>query len=201
LPLELQSKLLRVLQEGQFERLGSYTPVNVDVRVIAATNRDLTLAINEGRFRKDLFYRLNVFPILVPPLRERREDIQPLVWVMVKEFENVFGKTIERIQKKSMDSLERYYWPGNVRELRNLVERAMILNIGPTLVIDLPDMVTTAVQQSISLKEIERMHILSVLERTGWRVRGENGAAEVLGLNPSTLEFRMKKLNIKRRTK
>jgi transcriptional regulator with GAF, ATPase, and Fis domain len=173
----------------------------VDVRVIAATNRDLTLAINEGRFRKDLFYRLNVFPILVPPLRERREDIQPLVWVMVKEFENVFGKTIERIQKKSMDSLERYYWPGNVRELRNLVERAMILNIGPTLVIDLPDMVTTAVQQSISLKEIERMHILSVLERTGWRVRGENGAAEVLGLNPSTLEFRMKKLNIKRRTK
>lgn len=201
LPLELQSKLLRVLQEGQFERLGSHTPVTVDVRVIAATNRDLALEIKEGRFREDLFYRLNVFPISVPPLRERREDIQALVWAMVKEFESVFGKTIERIQKKSMDALEHYNWPGNIRELRNLIERAMITNNSPTLVVNLPDMAMVASSQNMSMKEIERMHILAVLERTGWRVRGKKGAAEVLELNPSTLEFRMKKLGIKRKTK
>lgn len=201
LPLELQSKLLRVLQEGQFERLGSHTPVNVDVRVIAATNRDLALEIKGGRFREDLFYRLNVFPISVPPLRERREDIQALVWAMVKEFESVFGKTIERIQKKSMDYLEQYSWPGNIRELRNLIERAMITNNSSTLVVSLPDMALTENSQGMSMKEIERMHILAVLERTGWRVRGKNGAAEVLELNPSTLEFRMKKIGIKRKTK
>lgn len=200
LPLELQSKLLRVLQEGQFERLGSHTQINVDVRVIAATNRDLAMEIKAGRFREDLFYRLNVFPISIPPLRERREDIQALVWAMVKEFESVFGKTIERIQKKSMESLEHYSWPGNIRELRNLIERAMITNNSSTLVVNLPDMAVAANSECMSMKEIERMHILAVLERTGWRIRGNNGAAEVLELNPSTLEFRMKKLGIKRKT-
>ncbi|MDD2899979.1 MAG: sigma 54-interacting transcriptional regulator [Desulfuromonadaceae bacterium] len=200
LPLELQAKLLRVLQEGQFERLGSHTTVNVDVRVIAATNRDLALEIKGGRFREDLFYRLNVFPIFIPPLRERREDIQALVWSMVREFESVFGKTIERIQKKTMESLECYSWPGNIRELRNMIERAMITTNSSTLVVNFPDMATTTRSQNVSMKEIERVHILAMLEKTGWRIRGKNGAAEVLELNPSTLEFRMKKLGIRRKT-
>lgn len=206
LPLELQSKLLRVLQGGQFERLGSSEPINVDVRIIAATNRDLSLAIKEGRFREDLFYRLNVFPISVPPLRERREDIPLLVWAIVKEFESVFSKVIERIQKKCMDSLERYNWPGNIRELRNLIERAMILNNSPTLIVNLPEVNGTATAQAATaqtmlMKECEKAHILAVLERTGWRVRGNNCAAEILGLNASTLESKMKKLGIRRKTK
>lgn len=206
LPLELQSKLLRVLQGGQFERLGSSSPINVDVRVVAATNRDLPLAIKEGRFREDLYYRLNVFPISVPPLRERREDIPLLVWAMVKEFESVFGKTIERIQKKCMNSLEDYYWPGNIRELRNLIERAMILNNSPTLTINLPEVsntttAQTATTQYMPMKEFEKMHIIDTLERTGWRVRGSNCAAEILGLNASTLESKMRRLGISRKSR
>ena len=209
LPLELQPKLLRVLQGGQFERLGSSSPINVDVRVIAATNRDLPLAIKEGRFREDLYYRLNVFPISVPPLRERREDIPLLVWAMVKEFESVFGKTIERIQKKCMNSLEDYFWPGNIRELRNLIERAMILNNSPTLNINLPEASNTTTvltlkstsTQNMPMKEFERIHILDTLERTGWRVRGSNCAAEILGLNASTLESKMRRLGISRKSK
>ncbi len=200
LPLELQSKLLRVLQEGQFERLGSNIPVTVDVRVIAATNRDLVQFVKEGRFREDLYYRLNVFPVFLPPLRERKEDIPLLVWAMVKEFEQVFGKSIESIPKKNMDALECYAWPGNVREVRNIIERAMILNDGPTLVIAVPNSAMEISSQSYSLKSIERMHILSVLEKTGWRVRGKNGAAALLELPPSTLESKMKKLDIKRKT-
>ncbi|HLO26738.1 MAG TPA: sigma 54-interacting transcriptional regulator [Geobacteraceae bacterium] len=199
LPLELQSKLLRVLQEGQFERLGSSTPINVDVRVIAATNRELAQAVREGKFREDLYYRLNVFPISVPPLRERREDIPLLVWAMVKEFCKVFGKTIERIPKKNMDALKNYHWPGNIRELRNVVERAMILNIDSTLIVDLPDRPATSVAQVTSLEEMERAHILAAMARTGWRVRGKDGAAEILGLKPTTLESRMKKLGVKRK--
>lgn len=201
LPLELQSKLLRVLQEGQFERLGSPSPITVDVRVIAATNRDLRQEVKRGAFREDLFYRLNVFPIEIPPLRERREDIPLLVWKMIKEFSKIFSKTIERIPKKNMDALQRYSWPGNIRELRNLVERSMILSKGSTLLIDLPEIsasssITASVQ---TLNEVERTYILSVLERCCWRVRGKDGAAEILGLKPTTLEARMSKLKISRR--
>ncbi|ACM18541.1 sigma-54-dependent sensor transcriptional regulator, PAS and GAF domain-containing [Geotalea daltonii FRC-32] len=199
LPLELQSKLLRVIQEGQFERLGNPKPIKVDVRVIAATNKSLVQAVKEGTFREDLYYRLNVFPISVPPLRERREDIPLLVWAMVEEFGKVFGKTIERIPKKNMDAMERYHWPGNIRELRNLVERAMILNNGASLVMDIQDGVSAATAQPMTIEGMERMHINSVLEKTGWRIRGRNGAAEILGMKPTTLNSRMKKLGIRRR--
>ena len=200
LPLELQTKLLRVLQEGQFERLGSPRPVDVDVRVIAATNMNLALAVRDGRFREDLYYRLNVFPISVPPLRDRQEDIPLLVWAMVGEFGKRFGKTIERIPRKNMEALERYSWPGNVRELRNVVERAMILSKDSVLVIDVPDSTSTTISQTMSLEDMERMHIKSIMERTGWRVRGKNGAAEILRLKPTTLDSKMKKLGISRTT-
>jgi formate hydrogenlyase transcriptional activator len=199
LPLDLQSKLLRVLQEGQFERLGSPQPVDVNVRIIAATNRDLSRAVKEGKFREDLYYRLNVFPLSVPPLRERREDIPLLVWAMVKEFAPVFGKTIERIPKKNMDALEHYLWPGNIRELRNVIERSMILSTSSTLVVDLPDSSPVTTLSAMSLEEMDRMHIVSILERTGWRVRGRNGAAEILSLKPTTLDSKMKKLGIHRK--
>ncbi len=198
LPLEQQSKLLRVLQEGQFERLGSPKPVDVDVRIIAATNRDLAQAVREGRFREDLYYRLNVFPISVPPLRERREDIPFLVWAMIEEFSQTFGKAIERIPKKNMDAMERYLWPGNIRELRNLVERAMILSKGTTLVVDVPDGSGTTAAPPMTIESLERSHITSVLDKTGWRIRGKNGAAEILGMKPTTLHARIKKLGIRR---
>jgi transcriptional regulator with GAF, ATPase, and Fis domain len=201
LPLELQSKLLRVLQEGQFERLGSTAPINVDTRVVAATNRDLGRAVKDGTFREDLYYRLNVFPLHVPPLRERQEDIPLLVWSMVKEFGPVFGKTIERIPKKNMDALVSYPWPGNIRELRNVIERAMILNHSSTLVIDIPDSPLPAVSLTRTLAEMERTYIRSVLEKAGWRVRGKHGAAEILGLKPTTLDSKMKKLGIQRNHK
>ncbi len=200
LPLELQSKLLRVLQEGQFERLGSPKPVDVDVRVIAATNKNLVQAVSEGRFREDLYYRLNVFPVSVPALRERTEDIPLLVWAIVEEFSKVFGKTIDRIPKKNMEAMERYLWPGNVRELRNLVERAMILNNGATLVVEVPDSSAGIASSQMSIEDMERRHINSVLEKTGWRIRGKNGAAEILGLKPTTLNSRMKKLGIRRKS-
>jgi transcriptional regulator with GAF, ATPase, and Fis domain len=199
-PLELQSKLLRVLQEGQFERLGSPKPVEVDVRVIAATNRNLAQAVRDGKFREDLYYRLNVFPISIPPLRERGEDIPLLVWAMVEEFSKVFGKTIERIPKKSMEAMERYLWPGNIRELRNLIERAMILNNGASLVVEVPECPTTIAATPMTIEGMERVHINSVLEKTGWRIRGRNGAAEILGLKPTTLNSRMKKLGIRRKS-
>jgi transcriptional regulator with GAF, ATPase, and Fis domain len=200
LPLDLQAKLLRVLQEGQFERLGSTRPIEVDARVIAATNRDLAREVKEGRFREDLYYRLNVFPIAVPPLRERKEDIPLLVTAMVKEFAGVFGKTIERVPKKTMDDLLHYSWPGNIRELRNVIERAMILNNGATLDIDIPESTPAIAARTPLLQDVEQLHILSILERTGWRIRGRNGAAELLGLKPTTLESRMKKLGIRRLT-
>ncbi|WP_243375343.1 sigma 54-interacting transcriptional regulator [Geotalea sp. SG265] len=198
LPLDLQAKLLRVLQEGQFERLGSTRPIEVDARVVAATNRDLAREVKEGRFREDLYYRLNVFPIAVPPLRERKEDIPLLVAAMVREFAGAFGKTIERVPKKTMDDLMHYSWPGNIRELRNVIERAMILSNGATLHVDLPDGTPTIAPRSNLLHEVERLHIADILERTGWRIRGRNGAAELLGLKPTTLESRMLKLGISR---
>jgi transcriptional regulator with GAF, ATPase, and Fis domain len=190
-----------VLQEGQFERLGSTAPINVDTRVVAATNRDLGRAVKDGTFREDLYYRLNVFPLHVPPLRERQEDIPLLVWSMVKEFGPVFGKTIERIPKKNMDALVSYPWPGNIRELRNVIERAMILNHSSTLVIDIPDSPLPAVSLTRTLAEMERTYIRSVLEKAGWRVRGKHGAAEILGLKPTTLDSKMKKLGIQRNHK
>jgi transcriptional regulator with GAF, ATPase, and Fis domain len=200
LPLDLQVKLLRVLQEREFERLGSSKPVKVDVRIIAATNRDLERAVEEGTFRQDLYYRLNVFPIRVPPLRERGEDLPLLVWSFVEEFSKAFGKRIESIPKDNMLALQRYSWPGNVRELRNVIERAMIVATGPRLTIELPPSQSSATpRESVALTDIEREHIRDILERTKWRVRGAGGAAELLGMKPSTLESRMAKLGLRRR--
>jgi PAS domain S-box-containing protein len=199
LPLELQAKLLRVLQEGQFERLGSHETTSVDVRIIAATNTDLAEAVQQGRFRRDLYYRLNVFPITVPPLRERQEDIPILVWVFVREYERGMGKRIETIEKKTMDLLSKYSWPGNVRELRNVIERAMILSEGSTLRIDrIKTDQPLENTSNLTLEEIERRHILQVLQSTGWRVSGSMGAAEILDLKPTTLEARMRKLGVRR---
>ena len=201
LPLELQPKLLRVLQEGEFERLGGSRTIKVDARVIAATNKPLTQTVNEGRFREDLFYRLNVFPVEVPPLRERREDIPLLSWTFVKEFSNSMGKAIEAIADDSMAALLAYPWPGNVRELRNIIERAMILSRGPTLQIKLihPALRPQTANTAATLEEAERDHILRVLERCGWRIRGSNAAAEQLGVKPTTLESRIKKLGLVQR--
>jgi transcriptional regulator with GAF, ATPase, and Fis domain len=199
LPLELQAKLLRVLQDGHFERLGSSKTIGVDVRVIAATNKDLAKAVKNGQFREDLYYRLNVFPITIPPLRERIEDIPLLVWAFVKEFGEIMGKTIEQISQKSMDSLQRYYWPGNVRELRNVIERAIILCNDPILPIEVPKGAFSSTRENMTLTEVERNHIISILDMTGWRVRGKNGAAEILGLKPTTLDSKMAKLGIRRK--
>ena len=198
LPPEVQVKLLRVLQEKQIERLGSSKTIQVDVRIITATNRDLDKAVREGKFREDLYYRLNVFPITLPPLRERREDIAVLVSAFVEEFATRFGKNIESIDKRSMDALLRYHWPGNVRELRNVIERAMIVAQGPRLWIEPPGGTTSAATRSLTMQEAEHQHIRSILDMTGWRVRGKSGAAEILGLKPSTLESRMAKLGIRR---
>jgi DNA-binding NtrC family response regulator len=198
LPLDLQSKLLRVLEEGKFERLGSTKTLRVDVRIIAATNRDIAQEVKEGRFRKDLYYRLNVFPIAIPPLRERREDIPLIVWAFVREFQKRMGREIESIPRKSMEALQSYPWPGNVRELKNVIERAMIVSSGKTLVVQVPKFVSSEAEETPNLEDTERRHILSVLERTGWRVAGKGGAAEILGLNRSTLLSKMKKLGIRR---
>jgi formate hydrogenlyase transcriptional activator len=198
LPLEVQGKLLRVLQEGQFERLGSPHSRTVDVRVIAATNRNLAAMVQEGRFRADLYYRLNVFPIEAPKLRERREDIPLLAWRFVNEFSQKMGKTIDSIPRRSMELLQQYPWPGNIRELRNVVERAMILSGSPTLKIEIPLSDLPEASPPGTLAELERQQILDVLNRTGWRVAGSGGAAEILGLKRTTLEARMKKWGIRR---
>ena len=201
LPLETQVKLLRVLQDRQIERLGSSTPIKLDVRIIAATNRDLEEAVAQGTFREDLYYRLNVFPIRVPPLRERLEDLPSLVWTFVHEFGQALDKKVESIPKENMLALQRYAWPGNVRELRNVIERAVILATSPTLSIPLPRPTTPpASRESVALTDMEREHITAVLERTRWRVRGARGAAELLGMKPSTLESRMAKLGLRRRS-
>jgi transcriptional regulator with GAF, ATPase, and Fis domain len=201
LPLELQPKLLRVLQEGEFERLGGSKTIKVDARVIAATNRPLAQAVSEGKFRRDLFYRLDVFPVEVPPLRERKEDIPLLSWTFVKEFSNSMGKAIDSIADDSMAALVAYAWPGNIRELRNVIERAMILARGPTLHIKLghPTLRPQAAHAAGTLEEAEREHILRALERCGWRIRGANAAAELLGIKPTTLESRIKKLGLVQR--
>ncbi|HVO85142.1 MAG TPA: sigma 54-interacting transcriptional regulator [Syntrophobacteria bacterium] len=199
LPLELQAKLLRVLEEGRFERLGSTKPIRVDVRILAATNRDLEPEVQAGRFRKDVYYRLNVFPITIPPLRERPDDIPPLVWAFIRQFEKRMGKDIQSVPKRSLEALQRYSWPGNARELRNVIEHAMIVSPGATLEVRPPTpVVAERSNEARNLQEIERRHILSVLEETGWRVAGKSGAAELLGLKPTTLEARMKKLGVHR---
>jgi formate hydrogenlyase transcriptional activator len=198
LPIDTQVKLLRVLQQRVFERLGSHQSIKVDVRIIAATNRDLEKAVREKTFREDLYYRLNVFPIVVPPLRERVEDIPSLVWAFVDEFSKAFGKPIDSISKESMRELQRYAWPGNIRELRNVVERAVILSTGRHLQVAVPKPPNAPPPTSMVLTDLEVAHIRAVLDSTNWRVRGAGGAAERLGLKPTTLESRMAKLGIRR---
>ena len=200
LPLEIQVKLLRVLQERVIERLGSTQSVKVDVRIIAATNRNLEDAVRDGTFREDLFYRLNVFPIVVPPLRERVEDIPALARTFIDEFSRSFGKTIESISKESLRELERYPWPGNVRELRNVIERAVIVATGCQLVVAPPRLGErqTTPRPAMTMTELEVEHIRAVLATTSWRVRGSGGAAERLGIKPTTLESRMARLGIAR---
>ena len=201
LPLELQAKLLRVLQEGEFERLGGSATIKVNVRVVAATNRDLKKAVAEGRFREDLFYRLNVFPIEIPPLRERREDVPRLTRHFVMLCASKMGKTIEAISEEALGKLTAYGWPGNVRELQNVIERAVILSPSRRLELDevLPSPVAGGKTiPGRSLENVERDHIIAVLESVGWRVSGARGAAGVLGLKRTTLEARMRKLGISR---
>jgi formate hydrogenlyase transcriptional activator len=198
LPSEVQIKLLRVLEERQIERLGSPKVIPVDTRIIAATHRDLEQAMLAETFREDLYYRLNVFPIRVPALRERVEDIPLLVWRFVDEFAKAFGKRIETIGKSNLEALQRYSWPGNIRELRNVVERAIITSAGPRLTIPVPETSSAATRRSIKLVDVERTHIRRVLESTRWRIRGVGGAAEQLGLKPTTLETRLAKLGLKR---
>lgn len=204
LPLDLQSKLLRVLQEGEFERVGGTQTFKVNVRVIAATNRDLESLSKSGQYRLDLYYRLNVFPIHVPPLREREGDLPLLVQYFVRKFATSFGKKITKIPERMMTVLQRYPWPGNIRELEHVIERAVILSEGPELEpIDWlsPSAAKAGQGKPLTLDEVERQHILDVLEQTSWRVSGEKGAAAILGLKPTTLEARMKKLGIERHMK
>jgi transcriptional regulator with GAF, ATPase, and Fis domain len=209
LPLALQAKLLRVLQDHEYERLGSATTKTVDTRVIAATNRDLDALIEKGAFREDLYYRLGVFPIRIPPLRERRADVPLLVWFFITNLQSRLGKTFDTVPQPVMDALISHDWPGNVRELQNIVERAMILSPGPLLELEgvMPVRRTgmgaserTPERPESSLEEVERAHIVRVLEECGWKVRGKDGAAERLGLKRSTLQSRMKKLDIQRPT-
>jgi len=220
MPPDVQVKLLRVLQEHEFERLGGSNLIKVDVRVIAATNRDLLRSATEGTFRQDLFYRLNVFPVQLPPLRERHEDIPPLVHYFIRRFSMKIGRKITRIQRETMERLVSYSWPGNVRELENVIERAVILSPGVELEVApgvLPEMEAVApspapsprpappekpseVPSPQSIEQVERGHILAVLMQTNWRIEGSDGAAAVLNLNPSTLRSRMKKLGVQRST-
>jgi len=216
LPLTMQVKLLRVLQEREIEPVGGNQPRQVDVRVIAATNRDLEQEVAAGRFRSDLYFRLNVFPIVVPPLRQRAGDVPLLVHFFAGRFAREFGKRIDGVSRATMERLEAYDWPGNVRELQNLIERAVVLARGPILEIgaDLlpaqggaggrseptPGAAAGALPAGDTLEAVERRHLLETLVRTQWRIDGPRGAANLLGLNPSTLRSRMKKLGIRRST-
>jgi formate hydrogenlyase transcriptional activator len=203
LPLELQPKLLRVLQEREFERLGNSRTLRSDARLIAATNGDLAAMVEAQRFRADLFYRLNVFPIHLPPLRERVEDIPLLVRHFVQHFARRMNRTIETISSDTMESLVRYQWPGNIRELENVMERAVILSSGPVLKVPLEDLRDRVAPGQVNgthrtLEEAERAHILATVKETKWVLSGPRGAATRLGMNRSTLQFRMKKLGIVR---
>jgi transcriptional regulator with GAF, ATPase, and Fis domain len=200
LQYDMQGKLLRVLQEGEFERVGSSRTRRVDVRVIAATHHNLEQAVADGRFRADLFYRLGVFPIQVPPLRERREDIPSLVWFFIHRHQRDLGRHITRIPNHVISALQDHNWPGNVRELENVVERAMIRSTDETLQLDgtfgdMPQEVRPIVPDT--LDDVQRSHIEHTLRQCGWRINGLGNAAERLGLHPNTLRFRMKKLGIR----
>ena len=206
LPLELQVKLLRVLQEQEFERLGGSSTISVDTRVIAATNRNLKQSASNGEFREDLFYRLNVFPVVLPPLRQRIEDIPLLTQAFTERLSKRLGKAIDSIPHDVIDAFQSYHWPGNIRELQNVIERAVILARGRVLHVDEPlDAVATETaplaHAKSTLEEVERRHITRTLEEADWKISGEGGAAEVLGLNPSTLRARMRKLGITRSDK
>ena len=220
IPLELQPKLLRVLQEREFERLGSTRTLTTDARLIAATNRDLASMVEEQKFRSDLFYRLNVFPVRVPPLRERPEDIPLLVRHFVEQCARRMNKKIETISTETLKQMRRYHWPGNIRELQNVIERAVILSVGPVLNVPLSELQLRPLPVAVDgdgspdskpesrarkdirnlLEDTERKHILSVLAQTNWVVAGPNGAAEQLGLKRSTLQLRMRKLGLSRET-
>ena len=203
LPPEIQVKFLRVLQEGEFERVGSSRSKRVDVRVIAATHQNLEAAVAEGRFRADLYYRLSVYPIHLPSLQERVDDIPRLVWFFIHRHQRDLGRQITRVPQSLMDALQRYAWPGNVRELENVVERAMIASGGDTLQLDAPLAFSSPsrslAEASDNLDAVQRAHIESVLERCGWRINGAGNSAERLGLHPNTLRFRMKKLGVVRK--
>ena len=205
LPLESQAKLLRVLQEKEFERVGGTRTISVNVRVIAATNRDLEQAVSEGTFRADLFYRMNVFPIDVPPLRERKEDIDLIAHHFMSKFSNNLGKSLKKIGTETLKKLKNYSWPGNIRELENIIERASILSTGNVLHIsenlyDSSKKIDSPNTISPKLEDIERDHIINILNSTSWQIHGERGAAKVLDMNPSTLRTRMTKLGIKKKT-
>jgi formate hydrogenlyase transcriptional activator len=200
IPPEVQIKLLRVLQDGEFERVGGTSTQKVDVRLVAATNRDLERAIEEGRFREDLYYRLSAFPIRVPPLRERREDVPLLVWDHIHRRQGELGCRIERVPDSTMQALSSYAWPGNVRELGNVIDRALILSAGPALYLDAAFGMGTRrrAEPTERFVDMERAHFLRVLERCQWRINGPGNAAEVLGLHPNTLRSRLKRLGVAR---
>jgi transcriptional regulator with GAF, ATPase, and Fis domain len=202
MPLDLQCKLLRVIQDGEFERLGSPRTIKVNVRIIAASNRNLEEEVKNGRFREDLFYRLNVFPIMIPPLRQRKDDIPLLINHFIAKFNVKNGKKICTVSKDTLNALLVYYWPGNVRELESVIERAIIISQGSALqVLDRFDTFHKgkhAEQDVKALVDVEHDHILQVLQKTGWRIEGKKGAALLLGLNPSTLRARMRKYGIQR---
>jgi formate hydrogenlyase transcriptional activator len=210
LPPELQSKLLRGIEDGEFERLGSPHPVKVDVRIIASTNRHLEEEVKKGQFRKDLYYRLHVFPITIPPLRQRKKDIPLLVKFYADRFARNHSRNIRSISSHAMKVLENYDWPGNVRELMNVIERSVILSDSPELQLAEQIDASLAGSEQVSgaapagepeikgLNAVEREHILRTLRATGWRIDGDNGSARLLGLNPSTVRARMRKLGIHR---
>ncbi|MEL6924429.1 MAG: sigma 54-interacting transcriptional regulator, partial [Bacteroidota bacterium] len=193
-------KLLRVLQEGEFERVGNPKTIKVSVRVIAATNRDLVAAIKDNKFRSDLYYRLNIFPVRVPPLRERKADIPHLVRFFASHFGKKIGKSIETISKKTISDLQRYSFPGNVRELENIIERAVITSPANVLQLNDWNLYAATAEKPLSgtLQEVERNYMLQVLENCRWKIEGVNGASQQLGLKPSTLRSRMQKLGIKK---
>ena len=199
IPIELQAKLLRVLQEGEFERIGNPKTIKIDVRIIAATNRNLEEELKRGRFREDLFYRLNVYPITVAPLRDRADDVPHLVEYFVKCFNQKFKKNITRIPSKVMDNLKLYNWPGNIRELENIIERAMILSTSSTLKVEKLKHIDKPLKEKFqSLEDFEREYIINVLDHTMWRINGAKGAARILDMHPETLRSRMRKLGIER---
>ncbi|AQU99475.1 MULTISPECIES: sigma 54-interacting transcriptional regulator [Desulfococcus] len=201
LPMNLQAKLLRVLQDGEFERLGGSSTIKVDVRIIAATNRDLEEEVRKGRFREDLWYRLNVFPITIPPLRDRMEDIPLLVDFYVQKISKRMGKTIEMIPASAMRALQHYHWPGNIRELENVLERAVINSSGTKLRLadELKNPPTGPGIRQKTLEAVERDHIVQTLERTRWKLAGKNSAAEILGIDPGALRARMRELDIRKK--